>query len=101
MIKYFEILSKHRRIDIDKFDCEVGSGVHIPVTVFVGPTQGISYITEQSTSETHMANFYQIREVNIVPVDSNRTTVRIDYENGLEVRSAIIDKNVSMYVHCM
>jgi hypothetical protein len=31
-----------------------------------------------------MANFYQIREVNIVPVDSNRTTVRIDYENGLE-----------------
>ena len=39
-----------------------------------------------------MANFYQIREVNIVPVDSNRTAVRIDYENGSEVSSAIGDK---------
>lgn len=32
-----------------------------------------------------MANFYQIREVNIVPLDSKRTAVRLDCQIEMEV----------------
>ncbi|XP_065843254.1 focal adhesion kinase 1-like isoform X2 [Oscarella lobularis] len=83
MNRYYELLSKNRRIDVDKFDCEVGTGVHIPVTIFVG-NQGISYITDSSSSESHVVNFHQILEINILPLDAKRTAVYLHCDVDME-----------------
>eukprot|EP00118_Oscarella_pearsei_P022002 m.250921 g.250921 ORF g.250921 m.250921 type:complete len:1124 (+) comp40327_c0_seq9:205-3576(+) len=83
MIRYHDLLSKNRRINVDKFECEVGTGVHIPVVIFVG-NQGISYITESNLSESHVVNFYEILEINILPLDAKRTAVHLHCEANRE-----------------
>nr|XP_053652813.1 uncharacterized protein LOC128702557 isoform X5 [Cherax quadricarinatus] len=67
--KFLELLSKVRKYDQESFRCALGSGWSIPVTLVVGPSVGISYVTDSASKPQHMASFEQVQNVDTLTTD--------------------------------
>ncbi|XP_064624922.1 focal adhesion kinase 1-like isoform X3 [Lineus longissimus] len=62
VLKFFETLLTVHKFNQEKFKCALGSG-WISVDLVIGPSVGISYLTEKATSPTHMADFSQVQAI--------------------------------------
>ncbi|KAL0985282.1 hypothetical protein UPYG_G00154970 [Umbra pygmaea] len=60
---FFEILSPIYRFDKECFKCALGSSWIISVELAIGPEEGISYLTDQGSTPTHLANFTQVQTI--------------------------------------
>ncbi|XP_042209507.1 uncharacterized protein LOC121857491 isoform X2 [Homarus americanus] len=67
--KFLELLGKVKKYDQESFRCALGSGWSIPVTLLVGPSVGISYMTDSAAKPNHMASFEQVQSVETLTTD--------------------------------
>jgi focal adhesion kinase 1 len=66
MFKFLEVLKSVYRYDQERFRCALGSGWSIPVTLVIGPRQGIAYTTDSTIMATHMTEFSHIQSIQTV-----------------------------------
>ena len=62
MFKFLDLLKGLYRYDQERFRCTTGSW-SIPVTLVIGPSQGISYTTDSTATATHMTEFSHIQSI--------------------------------------
>ncbi|XP_031551093.1 focal adhesion kinase 1-like isoform X2 [Actinia tenebrosa] len=80
--KFFELLSRIYRFDVETFKCSLGTGWSIPVDVVIGPRDGISYRAEQGSIITHMASFNQIQSISVTRIPLIPTPVQTDKQKA-------------------
>eukprot|EP00794_Sanderia_malayensis_P004749 gene4749-5373_t len=63
--EYFNMLIKFHRFDLEVYTCSLGTGWSISVHAVIGPNDGISYRAQEGTIITPMADFKQIKSIQI------------------------------------
>lgn len=60
MFKFLDLLKSIYKYEQERFRCTTGSW-SIPVTLVIGPRQGIAYTTDSAVTATHMTEFSHIQ----------------------------------------
>lgn len=72
MFKFLELLKSIYKYDTERFRCSTGSW-SIPVTLVIGPTQGIAYTTDSAATATHMTEFSHVQSIQTFEATSEKT----------------------------
>ncbi|VVC25353.1 Hypothetical protein CINCED_3A014359 [Cinara cedri] len=63
VIQFLNLVWSFYKYDEEQFKCSIGSGWTIPVDLVIGPRHGISYINNQGSTPTKMADFAHIENI--------------------------------------
>lgn len=80
--KFFTILSKIWKFDLENFRCSLGTGWTIAVDVVIGPVYGISYRAELGSIITHMADFSQIQFISVTRIPTISSAPQTDKQKA-------------------
>ena len=72
MFKFLDLLKSLYRYDQERFRCTTGSW-SIPVTLVIGPRQGISYTTDSTATATHMTEFSHIQSIQTLEASNDKS----------------------------
>merc|ERR1712223_479636 len=67
-----ELLKSLYKYDQERFRCTTGSW-SIPVTLVIGPRQGIAYTTDSTATATHMTEFSHIQSIQTLEILDNKS----------------------------
>ncbi|XP_050055432.1 focal adhesion kinase 1 isoform X3 [Aphis gossypii] len=63
VLQFLNLVWSFYKYDEEQFKCSIGSGWTIPVDLVIGPRHGISYINNQGSAPTKMADFAHIENI--------------------------------------
>ncbi|XP_026813517.1 focal adhesion kinase 1 isoform X3 [Rhopalosiphum maidis] len=63
VLQFLNLVWTFYKYDEEQFKCSIGSGWTIPVDLVIGPRHGISYINNQGSAPTKMADFAHIENI--------------------------------------
>ncbi|XP_025407805.1 focal adhesion kinase 1 isoform X2 [Sipha flava] len=63
VLQFLNLVWSFYKYDEEQFKCSIGSGWTIPVDLVIGPRHGISYINNQGSIPTKMADFAHIENI--------------------------------------
>lgn len=72
------------RYDLERFRCTIGTW-SIPVTLVIGPTQGIAYTTEAAITASHLTEFSHIQSIQTLDMKTNRAIIQLRVAGSAEL----------------
>ncbi|XP_071837468.1 focal adhesion kinase 1-like isoform X4 [Apostichopus japonicus] len=72
VFKFFEVLSGVHRFDHERFKCALGTGWSISVELVIGPSDGISCLTDKASTPAKMADFSQVQSVQTIGSENEK-----------------------------
>ena len=72
MFKFLDLLKTVYKFDQERFRCSVGSW-SIPVTLVIGPKNGIAYTTDSAVTATHMTEFSHVQSIQTLEANQEKS----------------------------
>ncbi|CAD5111829.1 DgyrCDS1098 [Dimorphilus gyrociliatus] len=63
VFRFFDLLRRVWKFDEEKFDCSFGSPLYISLTLLIGPSIGISYMTEKADKPKKIGSFKNVQKI--------------------------------------